>query len=345
MGVPPRAASPQISFQPSELKISAIHLRPFLRCMRARSLDPDHCLARARLPKSSLDRDLLVPVSKFLEFLRLCMHATNDENLGLRAGEQARLEDLDLVGLLMRSVPAGRDAYAALQQHQRLWGPARDAEVSVSDEGIACRHVGPGKRPTPRAWGDYFAARVVTLARAVAGDVEPVAVCFKHPCAPDLGEYQRLFGSASLSFGAAENVVVLPASLLGRAMPHADAAVVAIVSRQLKSHPAPVESDECLVHRVRSVIVTSLDTNELSIGHVARRLHQSERTLRRQLQANGTSYQTIFDEVRLELASQYIATGLSKAEAGSRVGFRGQAAFYRALKRWTSRPLAGGPTH
>lgn len=63
----------------------------------------------------------------------------------------------------------------------------------------------------------------------------------------------------------------------------------------------------------------------------------SERTLRRRLEAEGTSYQAIVDSVRNHLAQQYLMdTDLSVVEIGSLVGFDDLANFRQAFRRWNS---------
>jgi AraC-like DNA-binding protein len=103
-----------------------------------------------------------------------------------------------------------------------------------------------------------------------------------------------------------------------------------------------IELDQAdrLAARVRAAIIENLANDKLSLEYVARVLHHSERTLRRQLSAQGTSYQNILDEVRLEHATQYLRAGLTAEQVSMRVGYQDSRALYRAFKRWTGRPLA-----
>ncbi len=65
---------------------------------------------------------------------------------------------------------------------------------------------------------------------------------------------------------------------------------------------------------------------------IAKTLHMSERTLRRRLEAENTSYQTIVNDVRNHLARQYLAdTDLSVADVGALIGFEDLSNFRQAL--------------
>jgi AraC-like DNA-binding protein len=72
------------------------------------------------------------------------------------------------------------------------------------------------------------------------------------------------------------------------------------------------------------------------MGAVADRLGVSERTLRRRLAGEGTSYQRLLDEVRASLADELIGTGrLSVEEIAVRLGYAEASSFIAAHRRWT----------
>lgn len=64
----------------------------------------------------------------------------------------------------------------------------------------------------------------------------------------------------------------------------------------------------------------------------------SGRTLRRRLEAEGTSFQDIVDDVRSSLAMEYLkTTRMSTNDIAMLLGFSDAADFRRALKRWTGK--------
>ena len=68
---------------------------------------------------------------------------------------------------------------------------------------------------------------------------------------------------------------------------------------------------------------------------IAQALSLGERTLRRRLNAENTSYQTIVNDVRNHLARQYLAdTDLSVADVGALIGFEDLANFRQAFRKW-----------
>jgi len=62
----------------------------------------------------------------------------------------------------------------------------------------------------------------------------------------------------------------------------------------------------------------------------------NEHTLRRKLQAQGTSFRRQLDIVRLSLSLQLLeGTGMAVEEVAQLMGYRNSSAFIRAFGRWT----------
>jgi AraC-like DNA-binding protein len=94
-------------------------------------------------------------------------------------------------------------------------------------------------------------------------------------------------------------------------------------------------------HRVWRYIADCLPMPP-SIDAVAHQLHYSVRTLCRRLEAEGTTFQGIKDEVRRDIAIQRLTQSEDAIAAiAYDVGFDNPTAFHRAFRHWTgSTPAA-----
>ena len=73
-----------------------------------------------------------------------------------------------------------------------------------------------------------------------------------------------------------------------------------------------------------------------SLPEIARALHVSERSLRRKLTAEKSSYRAVLAQVRETLARAYLRdTGLHLDEIAERLGYSDAANFSHAFRRWT----------
>ena len=91
-----------------------------------------------------------------------------------------------------------------------------------------------------------------------------------------------------------------------------------------------------LLLRARSLIAHRLSEAPVELAWVASQLAISPRTLQRALQDDGRSFSGLVDEVRCELAKNYLTdASLGVVDLAFLLGFSEQSAFQRAFKRWT----------
>ena len=91
--------------------------------------------------------------------------------------------------------------------------------------------------------------------------------------------------------------------------------------------------------RVRTEVARILHLGEPRREDVAARLHLTDRTLQRRLQAESVSYQQLLDDTRCELARQYLSDERrTLAEVADLLGFADQSNLFRACKRWFGMP-------
>jgi AraC-like DNA-binding protein len=77
----------------------------------------------------------------------------------------------------------------------------------------------------------------------------------------------------------------------------------------------------------------------LDLSAAAHALHMSVSTLHRNLSQEGTTFQTLKDELRRDIAiSRLITTNVSLGALATELGFSDSAAFQRAFKCWTGSP-------
>jgi len=87
---------------------------------------------------------------------------------------------------------------------------------------------------------------------------------------------------------------------------------------------------------VRRALATRIAGGDTRIGAVARSLAMSTRSLQRQLEAEGSSYQALVDESKRDAAERYLSDSvLPIGEVAYLLGYSEPAAFHRAFKRWT----------
>ena len=102
----------------------------------------------------------------------------------------------------------------------------------------------------------------------------------------------------------------------------------------MRGDAARVERVKSTTVAVRQLLIQSAG-DFLDVTQVAKCLHVSERTLRRRLETESTSFRSIFDEIRDLLAREYLTkTELTIADIAHLLDYAETVSFRRAFARW-----------
>lgn len=105
---------------------------------------------------------------------------------------------------------------------------------------------------------------------------------------------------------------------------------------ELRRRLTELDASASLADRVRAVLLENLPAGEAGIDAVSSRLGLGPRTLQRKLRGTGTTYRTIVNETRQQLASHYLSNpDLAYAEISFLIGFEEPSSFFRAYREWT----------
>jgi AraC-like DNA-binding protein len=158
---------------------------------------------------------------------------------------------------------------------------------------------------------------------------------FAFPRPPHASEYAILF-CADLRFDQASTFFELtPAFLKLPIVQNSNTAAIF-----LRSAPQNLllkyKNTASLEARIRRKIKSSLPMELPTTESLARLLHITPATLYRRLKAEGKTYRTIRDELRRDLAVNYLAsTKMDLQDVADATGFESVSAFHRAFRTWT----------
>ena len=149
----------------------------------------------------------------------------------------------------------------------------------------------------------------------------------------DQSPYRFFFGS-DVRFDQETAALVLPARLLSTRLTGSDGEVRGALERSLQTVETNARPD--LTEDLRQMLRAEMRSGRCSADAMAQRLVMHKRTLTRHLKAAGTSFRTVADEVRLEVARHLVAdTDIPLAQVSAALDFSEPAAFTRAFQRWS----------
>jgi len=313
--------------------------RKLLEALSSAGVEPGALLAEVGLDAAVVaDRDARVPIERLHALWDAALRRVPRLDGALFGAESYTPGDYGLVGFVAMNSATLGEAARHVVRYLGLW--TDDPAVTLHDDGTLAFTYrtrfadGPGLRISTEAGPAevLHGARLLTQRRLTAREVR-----FTHPAPVDTAAHDAFFG-CRVRFGARDNVMVFHAEDLALPLPKADAQLGAFLRGMANEalhkregvEPTPID-------RIRQIIAEDLQQGVPSLDQVARRLSTTERTLRRRLDEQGTSFRELLDETRAELARSYVRDPrVPLAEVAFLLGFSEPSAFHRAFKRWTS---------
>jgi AraC-like DNA-binding protein len=279
-----------------------------------------------------------ISLIQMIEACRNAMRLSRDPHLAFNVGSSIHLSTYGMYGYAMLcSTDFRRTMEFAVRYHQ-LATPLTNI---VFEEKGKCATWAIAPLPHPRidAPLHQFVTELqigihISLMRDVMGaSFTPIRIAVTSP-GSETRLTQELVGCPVLVDQPAAQIVLDTewldkAPTLGNRVTHA--AVLEICDRLL------VElGRRCgVAGRVREMLLENI-ANRPDFETVAKRLRTTERTLRRQLRAEQTSFRELVDELRMQLAIKFLRdTDMTGEDIALAIGFSDAANFRHAFRRWT----------
>lgn len=295
--------------------------------MRDAGLDPD----KSYNPNSRL------PVAKLQRVWKLAVEKTGDDCFGLTVASFIQPAALHGLGFAWMASNSLKEGLLRFIRYQNMISTV--LHLQLEETGKSYRLCFENK-PTPitieAVAGDSFMACVFRLCNIMIGpELIPlrVATTRKKPACAE--KFHRFYG-IKVEFEATENIIELDKDCFESLMPTANPELARINDQVVVEYLKKFDKQN-LIAQARAQIIEQLPSGLPSQTVIARALNLSHRSFQRHLQSKGTSFKQLLDEVRQQLAVQYLtASHRSIIEISYLLGFSDPSNFARAFKRWTS---------
>lgn len=320
-----------------DLGMPAIYLHLLAELLRTIGVDEQELLVRVGLDPSRLDStSLRVSQSQASEFVTRAIIESGEPGLGIMLANQLKLP---LQGALGTAVMSSRTIEEALELMTRYLAlPAPHLSV-VRHQGeqhirytVSCQmDLGPLKGFIM----DTMLFGCVAMGVQLTGTpLSGTRVLRKGP-APTYFERFRQQIPIPVEYGADEDALVLPSYHLNHPIRFRNDEQASRSRLECEQALRELTEDAGFACRVRRVIETSHPFPP-KLARVAATLFVSERTLKRRLQEESASFQSLVDQVRLERAGELLRDmDMNLSQIADALGYADAANFTRAFKRWT----------
>ncbi|SNR88644.1 AraC family transcriptional regulator [Pseudomonas segetis] len=315
-------------------------LLKYLRHAESLGLDTDLALQAAQLSREDLsDNAKRIPGDSHERLLKYLLNQCDDSLFGLHSARYVQPGSWSVLGYITLNCATLGEAISRIVPYEKLVGDMGVSRVESDAEHTrliwSCRHDEPLIR---RHMVENVLASWLLYARWIADkDYSPTAVWFEHaqPNGVHKEAYQSAFGCEVL-FEQPCNALIVPDQLLAIELRQADPNLLRTLEEHALALMAKLDDEQPLTARVKGTLRLLLKDGLPRKERVAERFGMTVRTLQRHLQQAGTSYQSILDELRQELAEHYLLrSDLPVQEIASYLGFSESRSFHRSFKTWT----------
>jgi AraC-like DNA-binding protein len=255
----------------------------------------------------------------------------DDPCFGLRGAKFWHPSHLHALGYAWLSSGTLREALNRAARYAHIIGEDREHRMEDTAKGLTATLSHSLKLP---AHMDLSMSILMSACRLNYGaDLNPVEVHFIHSKPARAEEYYSYF-NAPVKFNADYDSLTLPADAVDRRLPIGNPQLAKLSDQHIISYLAELDKNN-IVQRVKGAIVDMLPSGGVSGEKMAQRLNMSTRSLQRKLQSAHTTFGTLLDEVRQEIAEHYIHDStVSLMEIAFVLGYSEYSSFCRAYKRW-----------
>ena len=301
-------------------------------------IDADAVFAEVGIDPSALeDPNGRYPVTSMVRLWRLAVARSGDPCFGLTAAAQWHPTTWHGLGFAWLASETLEDALGRLERYSAIFSTAADIRLEERPEDFRLT-VGAHKGSQDEMMDvitDAFVSIVVHMCGAICGpDFRPLRVELVHEGSGCRQKRREVFG-APIQYGARENALYFAKAVARKPLASANAELAHANERVVADYLAEFEK-AAIVWQVRTLLIKHMSSGEINMGRVAELLNLSRRTLQRRLEDEGTSFKTILDDTRRELAQRLIRDrAMTLGEISYLLGFSETSSFSRACRRWT----------
>ncbi len=301
-------------------------------------VNTDAWLAGLQLSAEQLNDPLArISYRQAIEVIRRALPTLPIDDVGLAMGGKQNGGNFGLLGLAMKTARTFGDAVRIGLDYQRNLGPLM--ALTLEDDGgptlaIVATTPEQANDLLPFLCEEMFSS-VVMLGRELAGDAfSPLRLELAYPAPVHAGKYAELF-RCEIRFEQGRHAMLLERHWMQLPFasynPVTSQQALSLCRAQLAMLSLRGETTAAVERLLRPNLRDNPQMSEIALA-----LHLSERTLRRQLAEEETSFSEVHDRLRTEQALELLQNPeLDIAAIGNRLGFNDAREFRRAFKRWT----------
>ncbi len=285
--------------------------------------------------QSTSDPSCRIEAHKIFKLMQLAVKATDNPSFGLIVACNFQPAHFHALGFSLYSSNSLYDFCLRLVRYFKLLSDNVRHHLYEDNEHfrLVIELINP--RASLESLDGWIGAIVHMCRNIYRPDFAPLKLELERPQPDSHAEDFERFFRAPVMFSAPTNTLYIAKADMLAPLPSGSPELARRNDEVIIEHLARLDRED-IVHQVASKIIELLPTGECSRDRVASLLRISRRKLHNKLEQKNTSYQEILENLRSDLARQYIdQKNISLSEITYLLGFTDTSNFARAFRRWT----------
>lgn len=304
--------------------------------LKAQGVNADEVFKSAGLSLNDYEQkpSSRIPIENMTQLWEASIKATHNPAFGLLVSEHVHAVHFKALGMLTVSCENLAQALEKIVAYHALISDSVQLSLQHTPDkvGFSIRAI-EGVVISPAAIDAFYSVIVKFCRNMMGGEALVASIDLMRPKPESVKAWQNYF-QADIQFNQDNNHLWLYRSFLEKASLHFDEKVLQsnenAVQDYLQEMNANTWVDKCKKH-----LVLGLNDEGPSLSKVAEQLKVSERTLARNLRAEGFSFSEILQQKKQDLACYYLLdTDESITNIALNLGFKDSSNFNRAFQRW-----------
>ncbi len=316
--------------------VPSIYSRDLLSILEELGVAPERVLAQTELGISDLqDPTAVISYEEQLQIFSNAATLSPVSDLGMRLGQLHCINQYGLYGYAVQTCANYEQALMVACRYMSLTGVTFDLQLKTDDKFL--RLIFTDKLPlmgAHRLFVDELLFAVHTIGNEIiqgSFQYDHISLSFSAKNYPK--HYSKLL-NCPIYFDKPHCEIVIDRKLGKQPLKYRDPHTSKVCMEQCDKILQRLEAGESFSEKVREIIL-HLPCDQRKAEVVAQNMHLSTRHLRRKLNVENTTFQKVLDEIRCELAKDYLSnTNLPLDDIAPLLGFSETSNFRRAFIKW-----------
>lgn len=328
--------SRKIPIEKHTYTVAAGVLAQVLQYLTFKKVDINHFLLAVDVDIQILKNpDERISVDKYILVEEKAAQIIEDPCIGLHMGQYIEAGNWSILGYMMMNCNNVMEAFQKLSRYSCIIGNLIKGEIRTEEDKIIVELTEPMDAPkiSEHCYEGFFSS-LISLARNLTGEnICPLEVSLETLKVEYIDEYKKVFGEKVI-FRKGKNYLILDKKEAEMPAHLPNQNLLDCFENYAKEIISEIETPDSYLYRTKKLILSYMDTENLSIKTIANEFNISDRTLQANLKKEGTEFSKLLKETREQLAKKYLLENYSIEDITFLLGFSEASVFRKAFKKW-----------